>query len=400
MKSAESTESRRNMRGMDFVIIANDWAAGIDNPTSKHRIAIELARRGHRVLWLEGTGMRQPAIRSGTDRKRISRKLKGMLRRPQVAMESAGFQGNIWVMTPPSLPLPHLEWARQLNGRLFGTSARFWLRRLGLKQPTLINYVPILAEAMSAWPWERVYHCVDRWDAFGTYDSRLMSEMDERCCRYSGHVIASSEDLATRCKRHNPSVSLVMHGVDHSHFSKSIGAGRPADLPPGPVVGFFGLVSEWLDQELIVKIARGVPSAQVVLIGKPDVNTEALQGIPNLRLLGARPFRQLPDYLGNFAVGIIPFHINELTRAVNPIKFREMLAGGCPVVSTALPEVERFAGLSGAVDVAHSHDEFIRFIERRIANPPSTERRSAISHSMASETWSTKVDQILAAVAP
>src|SRR3982751_1040426 len=87
MKSAESTESRRNMRGMDFVIIANDWAAGIDNPTSKHRIAIELARRGHRVLWLEGTGMRQPAIRSGTDRKRISKKLKGMLRRPQVAME-------------------------------------------------------------------------------------------------------------------------------------------------------------------------------------------------------------------------------------------------------------------------------------------------------------------------
>ena len=61
---------------------------------------------------------------------------------------------------------------------------------------------------MPAWPWERIYHCVDRWDAFGTYDSRLMADMDARCCRYAGQVIASSEDLAARC---DPGAMVFAH---------------------------------------------------------------------------------------------------------------------------------------------------------------------------------------------
>jgi len=383
---------------MDFVIIANDWSAGIDNPTSKHRIAVELARRGHRILWVEGAGMRSPALTSGADRKRILKKLKSIVRRPRPATEIADVQGRVWVLTPFALPLPHLAWARSLNGRLYGAASSFWARRLGFDRPTLINYVPILAEAMPGWRGKRVYHCVDRWSAFGMYDSRVMAEMDARCCRYAGCVIASSGDLAESCREHNANVRLVMHGVDHAHFAQAIGAAPPPDLPAGPVIGFFGLLSEWVDQELIRKMAAAFPHAQVALIGKPDVDTRSLEGIANVRLMGPRPFRQLPAYLGQFAAGIIPFQVNELTRAVNPIKLREMLAGGCPVVSTALPEVERFAGYSGAVDVARTHDEFIAFVGKRLDDPPGTERRAAISQAVSGETWEAKVDEILGAI--
>jgi len=358
---------------------------------------LELARRGHRILWMEGAGMRQPALSSGADRSRILKKLQKMTQ-PPVRMDVAGLQGEISVLAPFLVPLPDQAWARKLNGAIYRRAAARWARRAGAHKPVLINYVPILAEAMASWPCQRIYHCVDRWDAFTTYDSRLMAEMDARCCRYSDAVIASSEDLAERCRRHSSRVSLVMHGVDHAHFAESVDASRPADLPPGKVIGFFGLVSEWLDQELIVKLARALPGAQVVLIGKPDVNTDELRGTANLHLLGPRPFRELPTYLGNFEVGIIPFAINDLTRAVNPIKLREMLAGGCPVVSTALPEVERFAGMLGAVDVARTHDEFIRMVASRVANPTTPEQRRAVSRSMETETWSAKVDQILAAI--
>ncbi len=381
---------------MDFVIIANDWSAGIDNPTSKHRIAIELAKRGNRVLWLEGAGMRQPALTSGADRSRLVNKLKKLARPPRPAAESADLRGKIWVLTPPMLPMPHKEWARKFNGWTCKSSAAFWSRRLGFERPKLINYTPILAEAMSQWPWQRIYHCVDRWDAFGMYDSSLMADMDARCCRYAGSVIASSGDLMDRCRRYNQNVSMVLHGVDYAHFAKSLDAPRAADLPAGDVVGFFGLVSEWLDQELLVKLARALPSSQVVLIGRPDVDTTKLQGISNLHLMGPRPFRALPSYVGHFAVGLIPFEINELTRAVNPIKLREMLAGGCPVVSTALPEVERLAG--PGVDVAHGHDEFIRQVQQRLAKPLSAADRRAVSATMQSETWSGKVDQMLSII--
>ena len=385
---------------MDFVIIANDWAAGVDNPTSKHRIALELVRRGNRVLWLEGAGMRPPALGSDSDRSRIARKLKATFRRPRPIMESPNLPGKIWVLTPPLLPVPHLAWVRKLNGVLYGNIGAFWARRLGFQSPAMINYVPILAEAMPSWPWQRIYHCVDRWDAFGMYDSGLMCEMDARCCRYAGQVIASSQDLAERCLRHNRLVALVMHGVDHAHFASALDSlPRPADLPQGNIAGFFGLVSEWLDQELIVKLARALPDAHVALIGRSDVDIERLRGIPNLHLLGPRPFDQLPAYLASFEVGLIPFVVNDLTRAVNPIKLREMLAGGCPVVSTSLPEVAKYARRAlGAVDVAGNHDDFIRAVQCRLARRISTGQRQSISRSMESETWAAKVDEILHAL--
>jgi glycosyltransferase involved in cell wall biosynthesis len=385
--------------GSDFVIIGNDWNAGIDNPTSKHRIAIELAKRGSGVLWMDGAGMRAPALGSASDRKRLLRKLKLLIRKPRAAAESAHLKGKIWVLTPPLLPLPQIRWIRGLNGLLYRITGAFWARRLGLKSPTLINYVPVLAETMRYWPGRRVYHCVDRWDAFGTYNSELMTEMDARCCRYAEVVIASSRDLAERCARHNSHVELVMHGVDYEHFAHAIDmAARPADLPEGRVVGFFGLLSEWVDQELLVKVARRIPSCQVVLIGKADTNIEALKGIPNIHILGPRPFRELPKYRGHFDVGVIPFRINDLTRAVNPIKLREMLAGGCPVVSTALPEVERYRGISAAVDIAYTDDEFVGHIQKRLNAAATAGERRETSSSMRAETWTAKVDEMLAAL--
>jgi len=383
---------------MDFVIIANDWRAGVDNPTSKHRIAIELASRGHRVLWFEGSGMRQPTLSSGADRSRISAKLRKVLRPPIPAAETAQYSGSVSVVTPFLIPLPAKAWARKFNGAVCVQTARLWAKRAGFSRPVLINYVPTLAEAMKAWPGKRIYHCVDRWDAFSTYDTALMASLDAACCTYADTVIASSEDLVARCSRHSSRVILVSHGVDYAHFAKSLTAPRPADLPAGNIVGFFGLLSEWLDQELIVKLARALPEYPVVLIGKPDVDTSGLNNIPNLRLMGPRPFRDLPGYVGSFAVGIIPFVINDLTLAVNPIKLREMLAGGCPVVSTALPEVEKLDGLARAVDIARTHDEFIAFVNKRVAGPPNPESRLLISQSMQGETWSAKVDQILAAI--
>ena len=70
-------------------------------------------------------------------------------------------------------------------------------------------------------------------------------------------------------------------------------------------MGFFGLLSEWVDQELIIKLGRSIPHANIVLIGKPDTDVDALRGIPNIHLLGSRPFRELPNYVGHFDVGMI-----------------------------------------------------------------------------------------------
>jgi glycosyltransferase involved in cell wall biosynthesis len=226
-----------------------------------------------------------------------------------------------------------------------------------------------------------------------------------------------------------------MHGVDHDHFAVAVDDNpereRPSDLPEGRIVGFFGLLSEWLDQELLIKLARALQSTgsstpggtqasassvtepvtlqdtnqqpatsrSLVLIGTADVPVDRLKSEPNIFMLGPKPFSELPRYVRHFDIGIIPFVVNDLTRAVNPIKLREMLAAGCPVVSTALPEVERIAecGKSppDSTVVAHTYDEFISAVKRSLQSSLSMEERRIISDSMTGETWQAKVGEIL-----
>jgi len=402
---------------MDFFIIANAWSAGKDNPTSKHRIALELVRQGHRVLWIEGSGMRAPSVGSAHDRLRMVRKVFAAFRgareedtlTPALSPEGRGgnvssspFRGedrgegvSLHVLSPLFVPLPRYELIRRLNGLICRLSMRFWGWRLGFVDSVLINYVPVLAEAMRGG--RVVYHCVDRWDAFSMYDSAMMGEMDKRCCQYADLVIASSKDLVERCRRYNTNVYLVSHGVDHDHFCRALQvARRPTDLPAGRVAGFFGLLSEWLDQDLLLEIARRLPECEVVLIGKEDVAIERLRNIRNLHLLGPRPFDRLPEYVAHFDVGLIPFVVNELTKAVNPIKLREMLSAGCPVVSTALPEVRGYTG--DGVVVADTVECFVEAVAERLQHPATQEVRAAISAGVANETWAAKVGEILALI--
>jgi glycosyltransferase involved in cell wall biosynthesis len=184
---------------------------------------------------------------------------------------------------------------------------------------------------------------------------------------------------------------------------------RPVDLPEGKVIGFFGLLSEWIDQDLLVRLARKVPAVHIVLIGKADVEVSKLKAETNIVILGAKQFSELPQYAAHFDVGIIPFVINDLTRAVNPIKLREMLAAGCPVVSTALPEVigardqvAMDAGSDGQVLgrrtgiwVAHNHEEFFAHTLYLLEHPVTLDERKAVSERMSSETWPGKVHEIL-----
>jgi glycosyltransferase involved in cell wall biosynthesis len=525
---------------MDFIIIANAWSAGRDNPTSKHRIAIELVRQGHRVLWIEGSGMRTPSVGSSSDRLRMVRKVAASLRgarQEEVRIQDSAFSipshishltshpsqhpSSLHILSPLFVPLPKYELIRRLNGLICRLNMRFWAWRLGFADPVLINYVPVLAEAMRGWrkrPVIRnslsvikeekrvfeqkvaknakggsaaedgggrkclnnscmcgvfaaqafanfasfcsnsllgligrsrqlchapnnqepvtnnspraprvVYHCVDRWDAFTMYDSAMMGEMDQRCCRYADLVIASAGELYERCKAINPHTVLIPHGVDWEHFRRGVSKiprGDPRKNPApdrdldsarapdigSAAIGFFGLLSEWVDQELILKLAHEFPRALIVLIGKADVAVTRLQGVSNIQLMGPKPFSELPDYVAGFTVGIIPFVVNDLTRSVNPIKLREMLSAGCPVVSTDLPEVARYQGFNEGttpgipppppVQVAHTHDEFVAKVRRVLDRPLSPDERRAVSDSMASETWSAKVGEILALLSP
>ena len=159
---------------------------------------------------------------------------------------------------------------------------------------------------------------------------------------------------------------------------------------PRPVIGFFGLLAEWVDQSAFEACARAHPQGSVVLLGKvaPDVNLASLRSLPNIHLLGRKKYEDLPRYCRGFDVAIMPFKLNELTLSANPLKVREYLAAGLPCVASDLPEVSKI----GLCKIARSPEDFVRKVDECLAEGPGPRRERA--QKMFFDDWEMRVDEI------
>ncbi len=157
---------------------------------------------------------------------------------------------------------------------------------------------------------------------------------------------------------------------------------------PHPRIGFFGLIADWVDLDLMAYVAKAFPNCSVVFVGKSITDISALEQLPNVHFLGRKPYADLPAYCKGFDVAVMPFRINELTLNANPLKVREYLAAGLQVVSTQIPEVE----VLGLCRMASSPEAFVREIEAALAEDPgpSAERSEAIR----SESWESRAETI------
>ena len=170
----------------------------------------------------------------------------------------------------------------------------------------------------------------------------------------------------------------------------------PADIAalPRPVIGFYGTLRDWVDLDLIAGVAKARPQWSIALIGQQLDDVATVRGLPNVHLLGRKPHAELPAYCKGFDVGLIPYRIDQRMTYVNPIKLREYLSAGVPVVSTRVPEVERMIDRSGHLaQIADDAPGFVAAIERALAGD-SPARRQERSAAMATETWPARVEQI------
>lgn len=372
----------------DIVCFANDWDS---DPTSKKHIMARLAAH-NRVLWVNSIGCRTPQV-SARDLRRAGSKLLAFAR----GCRRVG--DNLWTLSPLVVPFHGNRAARRLNRRLLQASLRLACRRLGFRNVINWSFVPSAAEAAGTFG-ERlvVYHCVDEFSRFTGVDADAIAALERQLVERADLVLVSAERLLADRRSLNPRTHLVRHGVDVEHFGRALAAETevPADLRSlgGPILGFFGLLADWVDWELVAAMARARPRWTVALIGKPDCDLSAIAGLDNVRVLGWRSYAELPDYCKGFDVALLPFKLNELTLASNPLKLREYLAAGLPVVSTAVPEVER---LQPWVRIAAGADGFIHHIDELLASGdfgPAPARAAA----MVDESWDHKVEEMCALV--
>lgn len=368
------------------------FASGYDAPpTSKHHLMGLLAEQ-NTVLWINYHGSRRPTV----GRADIS---AGMGKLRQIARGLQHRGPNLWVLTPPVVPLPSSRWARCVNRRLLRRRIDRALRRVGGKPLQVWTFAPDVAHLLDDLDAEKVvYYCVDDFSQFAGYDAQQILADEADLCRRADLVVTTSRALQAAKAPLNPNTILVSHGVDYEHFARALDdeLAMPQDVAeiPQPRLGFFGLIHDWVDIDLLAAVAALRPQWRLVLIGDANTDTTPLQRLANVHLLGRRPYEQLPAYCRAFDVGLIPFVINDLTRSVNPIKLREYLAAGLPVVATPLPEVARNQPY---VTVADGPDGFVAAIESALAQP--SDLRTARSRSMAGETWGRKLWTVCDALA-
>ena len=185
------------------------------------------------------------------------------------------------------------------------------------------------------------------------------------------------------------------HGVDHAQFARALDPdlALPADVAslPRPIIGFYGTIQDWVDLDLIAGVAKRRPAWTFVLLGQIMVDVEKLRALPNVHLLGRKPHEQLPAYCKAFDVGLIPYVISERMTYVNPIKLREYLSAGVPVVSTAVPEVVRHKDLCA---IASTPDEVEAAIAKALDEKDKPRARRLRSDAMRNETWAARVANV------
>jgi GT2 family glycosyltransferase len=245
--------------------------------------------------------------------------------------------------------------------------------------------------------WRVAYDCMDEWTNFPGFGPSVLS-LEERLVQSADVTLVSADRLEGKWKATAPRLVLAKNAMDAEHYRARFG---PNDLLAGarrPIIGYYGALASWVDAPLIEKIVARHPEGTVVLAGgRFDVDLSRIEGKPNVRLLGQRPYDEMPQLLWNFDACVIPFLVNDITEATNPVKFYEYLWGGKPVVAPALTELLPYADISY---LARGHDEFLAQLERALAEPKDDPRRTERRRVAEENDWAHRYQAIAEGLAP
>ncbi len=367
----------------DFLVFSDDWGR---HPSSCQHLFKHLAR-DHRVLWVNTVGIR-PARPDLFTLRRGLRKLRDW-RRPLRQVDE-----RFWVLDLPMLPLTGRGIAARLNVALAARTLRRTLDRLRFHQPVLWTSVPNAADFIRRLD-ERalVYYVTDDYAFWPGADREKVRRDDRHLTGRADRILAVSEALAETHR--TPRTRLLPHGVDFEHFAAA--GDEPPELAavPHPRAAYFGLLYEKIDFEAIRRLAEAMPSLQIVLIGPATVGLDVLNDMPNVHLIGPKPYAELPAWLGAMDVLLLPYVRDGQTEKASPLKFRECLAVGKPIVARNLPD------LVATADVVRLYDRSDQLIEqvRAALEDHRSDLPSKMRSRVADDDWSRRAQQVQAAVA-
>ncbi|HEX5273013.1 MAG TPA: hypothetical protein VFW33_21095, partial [Gemmataceae bacterium] len=351
-----------------LLVFADDWGR---HPSSCQHVVRHLLPR-HRVAWVNTIGTRTPRLDLATLRRGLEKAAHWL--RPRPATQAGPLPPNLSVHNPRMWPWFTRGLDRRLNRRLLLRALTPLVTALP-QPPVAVTTLPIVADLMGPLPVRRwVYYCVDDFSQWPGLDQRTLGALEEIVVRRADVLIAVSETLRARLRAMGRESHLLTHGIDADFWS---GSGKP--LAPEtlaglerPLVVFWGVIDRRMDSDFVRRLAGDLERGTVLLVGPAADPDPALLALPRVVRRPPSPFAQLPALAREAAVLVMPYADLPVTQAIQPLKLKEYLATGRPVVGRRLPATEPWGD---CLDLADTPEQFSAAVRRRLADGlPETQR--------------------------
>lgn len=356
------------MNKVDFVIFgARDWN---NDWITQHRLAASLSEKGHRVLYVENTGVRSFKIK---DFPRVMQRIKNWIR------STRGFKkinNNLSIYSPILIPFPYSDVAKYINSFFFSRILRYWLNKNRFNNIVFITFLatPLIDEFIeNSSHILKLYYSSDNHEKASQNKKFLLSE--DKIINSSNLIFVTSQKLFEKFKEKNKNIFKIPSGVELNKFNLTKNIKIPEELKkiPKPIIGFIGGINDKINLDLLLFSADKLNNYSFVMIGEAENDLKnKLSNKKNIHILGKKKHSDLVTYIQYFDCAIMPYKINSFTDSVYPAKLNELLAVGKPVVSTNIYEINFYNKENqNIIDVAKSNDEFCDLIKSNIINDNS-----------------------------
>ena len=360
-----------------LMVFADDWGR---HPSSCQHLVRHLQDQ-FKILWINTIGTRKPRVNALTAR-RVVEKLRNWSKGLQQVSD------RFWVCDLPMLPAAGGRIGQSLNHRWTSHRLNSLLSKAGISRPVVFTTLPYVHGMVGNIARRgMVYYCTDDFSHWPDADRDALVAADREISAQADLVLPVSQSLYERyrnCRR----CEFFPHGVDFEHFAaaSSLENDMPESLRrlPQPRIGFFGLIYEKLNFELLSAVSRRYPTGSVVMIGPVDYCDNAFRGLPNVHLMGRQPYSDLPRWIAGLDALMLPYVDDPMIRQSGPLKLRECLASGKPTVSVAVPEVRR---LEPHVRVAENIEGFLSQIDQALAETLDSPARLSRQNAVRDDSW-------------
>lgn len=368
---------------MRFIVFGEDWAA---HPSSTQHLIKEISQE-HEVSWVNSVGMRTPGLYV-KDIKRIFNKLISlfsMRKKSESLNEFTVYNAKI-------LPWHQFSWVNKLNQHQIKKTLSllnsdsdespiiYWI-----SVPTAISMIDVRAQD------KVIYYCGDDFSGLDGVDYKLVAPFEKQLINIADIIYVVSDALKQKMPENK--TFLLRHGVDFKLFN------MPANIDESlqnqrPTLGFYGSISNWLDLDLLKQLAVARPDYDLLLIGKIKVDLGELLALENVNHIEAIAHSQLPNFSQHWQVALLPFVDNAQIRSCDPLKLKEYLAAGAPIVATNFPAVAKY---KETVLIANDVQGFIQRVDWAVNLSTSSGLiwRQNSSNQVKQDSWQQKAHHVL-----